>query len=103
MGNYTSYIFFCYPSQSYAKDKIILCIGCGLHYKSIIGDYCDVVTVNLKYRTYKNIYFCSICQSKFRKGEKINQLQFSKIKLCDIIFIVDNRSNTKIISKYYKK
>ena len=90
MGNYTAHQF--------QKNKPIICIGCNLNYKNIIGDYCDVVTVNLKYRTYKNIHFCSICQSKFRKGKKINQTYLSKFKISDIIFIIDNRSNNKIIN-----
>jgi hypothetical protein len=90
MGNYTTHQF--------QKNKTILCIGCDLNYKNIIGDYCDVVTVNLKHHTYKNIHFCSICQSKLRKGEKINQSYLSKIKICDIVFIIDNRSNNKIIN-----
>ena len=97
MGNYSTAKPKSTP-KSYTKNKKILCIGCDLHYKNITGDYCDVVTVNLKHRTYKNIHFCSICQSKLRKGEKINQSYLSKIKIRDIIFIIDNRSNNKIIN-----
>lgn len=107
MGNFMGMPFLCYYSKSYtdkySKKKIILCIGCDLQYKNIIGDYCDGVTVNVKYRTYKNVYFCSTCQSKFRKGEKMQQSNLSKIKISEIIYIIDNRSNNVMISKYHTK
>ena len=85
-------------NKTHAKNSEILCMGCDTAYLLISGDYCDIVTIYaLANKVHRNVRFCSFCQGKFRRGEKLLNTK-TRVPLYTIVYILDNRSRLRIYS-----